>query len=257
MKQILVLMFFGIFQAGAQTSLFELAPPVLKCPSGFFTDRTKVVILFNEPGTITRYTLDGSEPTSSSAAYTKPIELAESATIKARNFNSRFLPSQTASVTVTKMGKPLKRVGFTSPSPNYKGNGPATLHDGKGGVANHSHPNWLGYSTDSVVFDVEAAKPFAATAVVLDIMNNDGAWIFPPDSVQVFAVNKGQSTMVATWKADGQKLGQGVQTIRIPLPGNINLFEWRILVFPVRSIEGDHPGKGQRGWFFTDEILVF
>jgi alpha-L-fucosidase len=48
------------------------------------------------------YTIDGTEPTTSSAVYSKPFALAKSATIKARTFSNGTLPGAIAEETVTR-----------------------------------------------------------------------------------------------------------------------------------------------------------
>jgi alpha-L-fucosidase len=48
------------------------------------------------------YTIDGTEPTTSSAVYSKPFALAKSATIKARTFSNGTLPGSIAEETVTR-----------------------------------------------------------------------------------------------------------------------------------------------------------
>lgn len=57
-------------------------PELFITPGGTFTDTHTVTMSTNEPATI-YYTLDGTEPTTSSPVYLTPITLSETATIKA------------------------------------------------------------------------------------------------------------------------------------------------------------------------------
>lgn len=74
-------------------------PPIIRSEPPIFLERAKVVIeASGQPGTI-RFTTDGSEPTSASEIYSKPIEISETTTIKARTFWSPSEASDATSLT--------------------------------------------------------------------------------------------------------------------------------------------------------------
>lgn len=64
-----------------------------------FTDRLGVSLTSPNVGATIRYTLDGSEPTQASEAYTQPLVLSRTTTVKARAFapglDDRFVPTAT------------------------------------------------------------------------------------------------------------------------------------------------------------------
>ncbi len=67
----------------------------------FITDSVDVTLACATAGATIRYTLDGSEPTSSSAAYSAPITISGTTTIKAKAFKSGYVASDTVSATYT------------------------------------------------------------------------------------------------------------------------------------------------------------
>ena len=67
----------------------------------FLTDSLDVTLACATAGATIRYTLDGSEPTSSSAAYSAPITITGTTTIKAKAFKSGYVASDTVSATYT------------------------------------------------------------------------------------------------------------------------------------------------------------
>jgi CotH kinase protein/Secretion system C-terminal sorting domain/Chitobiase/beta-hexosaminidase C-terminal domain/Divergent InlB B-repeat domain len=75
-----------------------LAPPVISLPSGIYNSVISVGITNpNGAGTSIRYTLDGSDPDTSSALYPgTPIPVFYSSVLKARVFSANELPSLTA-----------------------------------------------------------------------------------------------------------------------------------------------------------------
>ncbi|MFT4547292.1 MAG: putative repeat protein (TIGR03806 family) [Verrucomicrobiales bacterium] len=76
------------------TNVNRAPTPTFSPNGGRFVDSVDVAI----SGNAVRYTTDGSEPDAGSALYVGAIQLAGSATVKARSFESGFDPSATASV---------------------------------------------------------------------------------------------------------------------------------------------------------------
>ena len=87
------------------SSSAQVADPVLLPASCFFSPSTNVTISCATSGATIRYTLDGSEPTVSSAAYAAPIALSATTTVKARAFAANKDPSDIVFATYT-LGEP-------------------------------------------------------------------------------------------------------------------------------------------------------
>ena len=93
---------------------FAPAPQFLTA-GGLFTNGVSVELATPSSGSEIRYTLDGSEPTSSSMLYTAPIPLSGTTMVRARAFGPRLLPSQIVSDAYTFIQDDM--VGFTSNLP--------------------------------------------------------------------------------------------------------------------------------------------
>lgn len=78
-----------------------VAMPQFDPPSCLFYPATNVTITCATPGATIRYTLDGTEPTPSSAAYTGPIAISDDATITAKAWADGMNPSVAVSATYT------------------------------------------------------------------------------------------------------------------------------------------------------------
>jgi sialate O-acetylesterase len=83
----------------------KVADPVLTPASCFFSPSTNVTIACATSGATVRYTLDGSEPTASSAIYSAPIALTTDTTVKARAFAEGKAASDVVFATYT-LGEP-------------------------------------------------------------------------------------------------------------------------------------------------------
>ena len=80
----------------------QLPEPVFSPAAMAFTaDSLDVTLSCATAGATIRYTLDGSEPTSSSPAYSTPITIAAKTTIRAKAFKQGYIASDTASATYT------------------------------------------------------------------------------------------------------------------------------------------------------------
>ncbi len=74
----------------------KLDQPVFSIAGGTYSSPQTVTLSNNEPGSIIRYTTDGTEPSSASPIYTGPIQVsAGNITIKAKTVKSTFIDSDT------------------------------------------------------------------------------------------------------------------------------------------------------------------
>jgi GH18 family chitinase len=89
----------ALFSGG--TSQAQVAKPVISPAGGAFVNAAAVTLTTSTSGASIHYTLDGTDPTSSSALYTAPLSLTSSATLKAKSFASGMTASTTASAIFT------------------------------------------------------------------------------------------------------------------------------------------------------------
>ncbi len=76
-----------------------VATPTFAPPAGNIDAAQTIEILCATDGVDIYYTIDNSEPTTSSTLYTTPITLVATTTIKAKAFKTDWLPSATNSAT--------------------------------------------------------------------------------------------------------------------------------------------------------------
>ena len=90
--------------SASYTRLAQVGTPVFAPVSGTtFVSAQAVTITCATPGAAIRYTLDGSEPTAGSTVYTAPLQLTQTATVKARAFVAGMADSAVASATYTRL----------------------------------------------------------------------------------------------------------------------------------------------------------
>jgi len=87
------------------TSYFTItetvANPIFSPPPGKYTNPQKITLSCSTSLATIRYTTNGSEPTISSPIYSRPIDVSETTTIKAKAYKSGKRPSNTVTGTYT------------------------------------------------------------------------------------------------------------------------------------------------------------
>lgn len=240
---------------------FQLASPILKYNSVFFTTSAIATLKFAQPGTQIFYTLNNKEPTQQNASYSKPITIKKSfTTLKAKVFGNGFLPSETVQVTFIKDGLKIKSTEQSSPNEKFPGNGTKTLFDNEGGIADLHNKNFLGYQQDSVEINLTLEKKQAIQSVLLDFLQDHGSWIFLPQEIEVYYFNDTiNAYQFFAKKTITDTVNNGNATIFEIIKGDkkINTAQLKIIIEPLQSMPEGHPGKGKQSWIFIDEIKIY
>ena len=93
---------------GVELTLNQLPAPTFSrantvTDTTIFDGYVNLTISSSVSGATIRYTLDGSDPTSSSTAYSSALQISSTCTVKARAFKSGYLESEVAEITFNKL----------------------------------------------------------------------------------------------------------------------------------------------------------
>ena len=248
----------GIF---AQAS-YQLATPLMKFESGFFTKEALVDLQFRFTGSQIRYTLNGEEPKVSDHLYKGPVKIKKSfTTIKAKVFSQGFLPSETVSATFIRDGIKVRQATFPEADKRFPGSGPATLIDNKGGKPDRGNSTWLGYQDDSVEVVLQLEKTERVNKVLVDLLEDHGSWVFLPEKIEVFYNDPetGELRPFGKLLIPAEKVIPGARCeyklIEAKEAVKTNKITIRLSV--LKSMPESHPGNGKKSWIFIDEIKVY
>ena len=89
----------------------KVADPIFSPPPGKYTNPQMITLSCSTSLATIRYTTNGSEPTISSPIYSRPIDVSETTTIKAKAYKSGKTPSNTVTGTFT-IYKPMPWIPF-------------------------------------------------------------------------------------------------------------------------------------------------
>lgn len=261
-RSIFTLSFMMTFAVAFAQNTFQLAPPYLHFESVFFKKECRVAMVFAEKNTLIRYTTDGLDPTEKSPVYTRPIVLKNKHNVlKARVFGEGFIPSDVVETSFYKAGMPIESITCTPPNKQYPGSGPATLMDNLGGQSNFRSKTWMGFDADTVNIELGLAKPKMVRQVMFHLFENNGAWIYLPHKVEVYAYRKGadQPELIAQKIIESAVLNGQSECRALTLDMQKPLKTSRLLlkVYPLMKIPQGHPGEGNKAWIFIDEINLY
>lgn len=222
-----------------------------------------IVLRHSMPGVVIRYTVDGTSPDSVAASqYDKPFTLKVTSKIKAIACKSGWYCSEVFEATCFVEGlKPEHAELLTKPDKQYPGEGDKSLADGrKGFIDVHKEAAWLGFQNDpfSAGFSFGPNAP-AIHTIVISYGKNLGSYLFPPETVEVWAgKSKGEIKLLKTMKVE-QPFGydpQQVEALVVPLTGTRYAY-YKVVAKPVGKLPQWHSGKGKKGWIFVDEVFFY
>jgi hypothetical protein len=160
-------------------------------------------------------------------------------------------------------------VTLTTPASSYyPGSGAPTLTDGAVGSRDHHDARWLGFSGDDLEAVVDLGAPRSVRRIGLDCLQNQGAWIFFPPSVEFAVSVDGRSwetvglaevelevdpataSRMIEVEVGSPPAGAGGEAPRTPVR------YVRVRARNLRTVPDWHPGAGGEAWLFVDEIVV-
>ena len=260
MRYCVLAFFISIVQNGFSQEKFQLAPPMLQYQSAFFSDASSIKIIFNQPGTEVRYTLDGRDPKESDRLYTGPVTIRNNTLFKARAFGRDFLPSDVVTATFVKVGLPIRSAKFSKPNESYASSKPDLLIDNIGGIVNYRSGTWVGFDSDTVTVDIELSRKEKIKNILVDLLQDENSWIFMPTRLTAYYYDDNKKNYLPLAEQTFKHDEPGSKTCRVVELKSSTAFKagrLRLVFLTLKTIPAWHAGKGQHGWLFIDEIKVY
>jgi alpha-glucosidase len=138
------------------------------------------------------------------------------------------------------------------PSPRYDR---GALTDGRVAGAGFQDDAWLGFEGVDLAATIDLGSPHQVREVALRALHDPGSWIQLPAAVVVESSRDGRSWSVAgrlAPPAGGERAE--IRTLVVAIEGQETRF-LRVTAIQ-RPLPDGHPGHGQPGWVFCDEVLV-
>ena len=224
------------------------------------------------------YTLDGSEPDSSSTSYEGPFPLERSATIKAVSYNEYGEGVVSEQYLLSHLGMGAKitpNTQYSTYKSIYSGGGPEALIDGQlGSNTTYADGHWQGYWGDSIDVVIDFRETKIIHEISMRFMQNTFDWILAPNNIKVYTSLDGEHWTLfrnQDFRMDPRETGMRVKRYSISLEDlelktrqkssavqtrALGTRYLRVVVPNPGPLPQWHPAPGQPSYLFTDEIIV-
>ena len=150
-----------------------------------------------------------------------------------------------------------KKITLTNtPAPNYPGSGAFTLVNGiitENKLSQSSE--WLGFLGKDLEAVIDLGKLQPVSNIRLDILDQQGSWIYPPAFVEFFTSNDGiRFTSIAKLYPDSS--GKWPDERHIQQKVELTTRYIKVFAKNLGIIPQGKPGAGTPAWLFADEIEV-
>jgi len=242
----------------------KLSAPLMVNESFIIKPGEEILLKHYINGAQIKYTLDGTEPDSTHGTlYTKPFTISGSTDVKAVAVKDSWFTSDIVKFSLFENGAtPDECILLTQANVQYKGEGALTLINGKRAPINNlPDPNWIAFRENpfSAIFEYETPK--ALTKISFCYGLQVPQYVFPPTALSVSGSHdKKQFQVLSTQKITSYQKNNKDQVrsdvIHIALKDQPFKY-YKIEAQNLSRIPDWHPGKGEKGWLFIDEIFFY
>jgi len=242
----------------------RLTPPIPAPDKTLLDLGEKISLSHKLPGTVIRYTIDGSDPDSTSAkVYDAPFGIHGYTIVKTRACKDGWFCSPVGTYVLFNKGvMPIETKLFTAPNKDYKGEGAATLTNNKKGFTDdHRDIAWIGFRENPMNAEFEFADDADIKNITLSYDYNVDAWLFAPLKIEVWGGEDQQHMqLVKQLRPDQPKKSEPRRNSAIVIPIETSYKYYKIIAWPVPELPKWHPSnepktKDKRAWLFVDEVI--
>lgn len=187
--------------------------------------------------------------------YSSPIEVKSTMLVAAISLSDNKPVSNPVSETFRFNKATGKKITLQNqPSKSYPGDGPFTLVNG---VQNNQGlskaKQFLGFSGTDCEAIIDLIQTETISKVTIHALWDAGAWIWKPQSMEVFILND-----TGNWQSAGvtsEFTGSGNGTMKIDFP-SVKTQKVKVVIKNWGDIPAGNSGAGSKAWLFVDEIEV-
>ena len=205
------------------------------------------------------YTLDGSEPKTSSTKYTDKFSVKEDAEIKAAAFFNGKKSSKVFSEKIVISKSSYKPITFlTEPYHDYAYNGAPLLVDGLYGDSNFKSGRWIGFQNNNmvVVIDLLQSTEISKADINTNVVTAD--WIFDAEEIIIESSDDNENFVtVISEKGDNTKADNWTKIVNHQLTFEpVTARYFKITMNTLDTMPEWHTGAGRKAFLFVDEIAL-
>ena len=206
-----------------------------------------------------RYTLDGSDPVPGSAAYSSPIAIDKTTTVKAAVFVANEIKSKIVEAVFHKRPNDWTVKLLSEYNSQYPGGGNDAIIDGLRGNQNFAAGEWQGYWGKPFEAVIDMQRPTRVSTVGGSFLQTTRSWIWMPSRIEFESSDDGVTfTKIAEIQSDVTDRDEKPQIREFisKLNSPVTARYIRIRAHNIGKIPSWHPGSGLDPWLFVDEVIL-
>jgi predicted alpha-1,2-mannosidase len=204
------------------------------------------------------YTINGTEPTKRSAAYTGTFVCDSTVTIKAKAYSGNDSSSTTVSYIYKKPNN--WRVSLQGKyNRQYDAGGDDGIIDGQHGTTNWKSGGWQGYQGQDFECVIDLGKPTQIQSVTSSFLQDTRSWIIFPKKVEYFISEDGKNYILFGIIENGvaaEDYSIQIRSFSSTLPTKVSTRYVKVKAFNYGKLPAWHQGNGGEAFIFVDEIEV-
>ena len=206
-----------------------------------------------------RYTVDGTEPSITSAEYTAPFVVDKTTTIKVAAFSAKAMLGKVSELTIPIHKATAKKVTLNSTySDRYTSGGDNGVINSMKGSKNFNDGNWQGYNGNDFDAVIDLGEVTEVSKIALGTALNAKSWIFPPQYVE-FSISENGTDFKPIAKIENEINLQKRDIVLKEMTAEFEPLKARYIKVFAKNIEKCpewHSGAGKPAWMFVDEVIV-
>ncbi len=143
-----------------------------------------------------------------------------------------------------------------APSPKYAANGAQSLVDGNLASEDFLDNRWLGFEGVNLEATIDLQQSKFVKSVGISTLQNQPAWIFFPQKIDVAVSKDGQHFKTVAVKTTSPKASPEIEIKVFEMPIHQEVRFLKVYLQSVGQCPNWHPGAGGKTWIFVDEIIV-
>jgi len=234
------------------------AVPFIKAASITFTDSMKIELGSPILGARIYYSLDGSNPDSTSQEYLAPFTIHKSMRLNVISYAKDLPTSKTISTEFIKIEQNQKIELLSKYSNQYTAGGNQALIDFIEGGDDFRDGTWQGYEAQDFVAIVDLGERKPIYSISTGFLQSISSWIWLPKQVEYFVSDDGtnfQSVGIVKSTLAENDYENIKRNFSLKL-NNVYARYVKVKATNYGTIPDWHLGAGGQAWIFVDEIRI-
>ena len=234
-----------------------LTVPVINSKNRTFTGKAEITMSADTHDTRIYYTVDGTEPDTTSLLYQSPVVITATTKVRAVAYQYDLGYSFVVDSKFYRLMQEWSIKLITQPDPQYSGGGAEVLIDGISGNNNWRLGGWIGFWGKNIEAIIDLGKIQKINKLSADFIQDSKAWIMMPEEVEFSVSDDGTNFRTAgITHNEVPQNDENILSREFSLKQELYGRYIKVNVKNAGKLPAWHISSGNDSWTFIDEISV-